>query len=203
MNINAVVRSVQAALGVSVDGNPGPETWRAIHEKIVGKPAPKSAAFAGKADERSEKTIATLHPQVAPYARMLVERAAAANIEIKILSGTRTYAEQDALFAIGRTKEMNRRPVTNAKGGESNHNFGIAFDVGVFRGKDYLGDSPLYATVGAIGMDIGLEWGGQWESFVDMPHYQLRPDWSQGMSEREMLRELRARKASGKDAYAT
>jgi peptidoglycan L-alanyl-D-glutamate endopeptidase CwlK len=85
---------------------------------------------------------------------------------------------------------------------ESNHNFGIAFDVGVFRGKEYLGDSPLYATVGAIGMDIGLEWGGQWESFVDMPHYQLRPDWSHGLSEREMLRELRARKASGKDAYA-
>ena len=36
-----------------------------------------------------------------------------------------------------------------------------------------------------------------------MPHYQLRPDWSQGLSEREMLRELRARKTSGKDAYVS
>lgn len=202
MNLDAVVRKIQQTLGVSVDGNAGPETWRAIHLAVVGKPVPNSPAFAGKADIRSEKTIATLRPELAPYARALVERAAAANIDIKIIGGTRTFAEQNALFAIGRTTELHRRTVTNAKGGESNHNFGIAFDIGVFKSLDYLGESPLYDAVGVIGMDIGLEWGGQWVSFVDKPHFQLRPDWASKMSEPEMLAELRKRLAAKKDFFA-
>nr|WP_295770097.1 M15 family metallopeptidase [Rhodoferax sp.] len=41
----------------------------------------------------------------------------------------RSCAEQDALYAQGRTAPGNK--VTNAKSGDSNHNFGIAFDIGV------------------------------------------------------------------------
>ena len=48
--------------------------------------------------------------------------------------------------------------MTNARGGYSNHNFGIAFDVGVFEGSKYIGESPKYKAIGAIGMDLGLEW---------------------------------------------
>lgn len=55
-------------------------------------------------------------------------------------SGLRTYEEQNALYAQGRTAPGNK--VTNAKGGFSNHNFGIAFDIGIFEGAKYLGDSP-------------------------------------------------------------
>nr|WP_315232923.1 M15 family metallopeptidase [uncultured Albidiferax sp.] len=199
MNTDAVIRKVQALVNVTVDGRAGPETWRAIYETVAGKKLPNTAAFAGKVDDRSEKTIATLHPQVAPYARSLVQRAEAAGIEIKIIGGTRTYAEQDALFAQGRTKPGKR--VTNAKGGESNHNFGIAFDIGVFNGKAYLGESPSYDVVGALGMDLGLEWGGEWTTIVDKPHFQLRPAWAEHLSEREMLVELRDRVAKDKDVY--
>jgi len=64
--------------------------------------------------------------------------------------------------------------VTNASAGRSNHNFGIAWDVGLFKGADYLQQSPLYDVVGALGRDLGLEWGGDWSSFVDKPHFQLK-----------------------------
>lgn len=200
MNTDTVIRKVQALLNVTVDGRAGPQTWQAIYERIAGKALPTTATFVGKVDERSEKTIATLHPQVATYARSLVQRAASVGIEIKIIGGTRTYAEQDALFAQGRTKPGKR--VTNAKGGESNHNFGIAFDIGVFNGKTYLGESPSYDVVGPLGIDIGLEWGGAWTTLVDKPHFQLRPEWADHLSEREMLAELRARVAQGTDVYA-
>jgi peptidoglycan L-alanyl-D-glutamate endopeptidase CwlK len=151
-------------------------------------------------DDRSEKVIATLLPEVQPYARTLVHKAAEAGITIKVISGLRTYEEQDALFAQGRTTPG--RKVTNAPAGHSNHNFGIAFDVGVFDGSNYIEESPDYKTVGKIGVDLGLEWGGNWQSIQDEPHFELRPDWASDLSESDMLAELRDRKDSGKEAYA-
>src|SRR6516225_1148556 len=91
----------------------------------------------------------------------------------RIISGTRTYAEQDLLFA--------KKPkVTNAKGGQSNHNFGIAWDLGIFEnGKYYEGNTKkedkAYVDTGALVKTkvSGLEWGGDWTTFIDKPHYQL------------------------------
>ena len=191
MNIDAVVSAIQKKLGVTEDGLAGPETWKAIYNTVVGAPVPTTKGFSDKVDVRSELVIATLLPEVKTYARTLVQRAAAAGIEIKVIAGLRTYAEQDELFAQGRAKPGKR--VTNAKGGESNHNFGVAFDVGVFEGNAYLDDSPAYDAVGAIGASIGLEWGGHWISLVDKPHFQLRPNWAKVMSESEMLAELSKR----------
>ena len=144
--------------------------------------------------------IATLLPHVRPYARALYFKARDNGIAINIISGTRTHAEQDALYAQGRT--TGGEIVTNARGGYSNHNFGIAFDIGVFSGNRYLPESPLYKAVGALGMELGLEWGGNWTSIVDQPHFQLRPDWAAGLTERQMLAELRDRVAAGIDAFA-
>ena len=127
-------------------------------------------------------------------------KAAANGITIKVISGLRTYAEQDDLYAQGRTKPGNI--VTNAKGGYSNHNFGIAFDVGVFEGSSYLDESPKYKAVGVLGTDLGLEWGGNWKTIQDEPHFQLRPTWAADESEKDMLAELRSRKDSGKGVYA-
>ena len=198
MTLDATIRAVQAKLGVNVDGNPGPQTWTAIHRAIVGEaPAVASGTLA---DERSERNIATLLPQVQPLARTLVESAAAVGIAIKVISGTRTYEEQNTLYEQGRSKPD--RVVTNARGGYSNHNFGIAFDIGVFEGGRYLAESPAYKAVGAIGMKLGLEWGGNWKSIQDEPHFQLRPAWAREMSEREMLAELRVRRERGQSAFA-
>ena len=202
MNIDEIIRAVQKELGLEVDGKAGPETWEAIYKRIVSRRAtPKpTAALTQTVDERSEKTIATLLPQVQPYARALVLKAAKAGITIKVISGLRTYEEQNDLYEQGRSKPG--RIVTNARGGYSNHNFGIAFDVGVFEGTKYLDESPKYKAVGALGIELGLEWGGNWKSIQDEPHFQLRPKWAAHESERDMLAELRSRKSSDKDFYA-
>lgn len=199
MTLDATIRAVQAKLGVAVDGNPGPQTWSAIYRSLIGEP-PAPTGTTTLADERSERNIATLLPQVQPLARALVESAAAVGIAIKIISGTRSYDEQNALYEQGRSKPG--RIVTNARGGYSNHNFGIAFDIGVFEGGRYLDESPAYKAVGAIGMKLGLEWGGNWKTIQDEPHFQFRPAWARDLSERDMLTELRACRAANREVFA-
>ena len=135
-----------------------------------------------------------------PYTRALVKKAAQHGITVKVISGLRTYEEQNDLFAQGRTKSG--RIVTKARGGFSNHNFGIAFDIGVFEGANYLGESPNNKAVGALGMDLGLEWGGNWKTIVDEPHFQLRPKRAGDMKESVMLAELCMRKDFRKGGYA-
>jgi peptidoglycan LD-endopeptidase CwlK len=124
-------------------------------------------------DTRSENNIRTLNPKVQPLARELIEKAVAAGVHVKVISGTRTYAEQNELYAQGRTKPG--MIVTKAKGGQSIHNFGCAWDVGIFSadGKIYFGESKDYAKVGAIGRGLGIEWGGDWTGFKDEPHFQV------------------------------
>ena len=202
MRIEEMIAAVQDKLGVEVDGKAGPETWGAIYARLVGKridgQRPMDALT--EVDSRSEKVIATLLPEVRPMARALVHKAAAAGISIKLISGLRSYAEQDALYAKGRTAPG--PVVTNARAGFSNHNFGIAFDIGVFEAGRYLPESPKYKAVGALGMDLGLEWGGNWKTIVDQPHDQLRPPWAAALPERQLLAELRARRERGASAFA-
>ena len=67
--------------------------------------------------------------------------------------------------------------VTNARGGESNHNFALAWDIGIFNNGAYLGESPLYDAAAQIVLAAGiagLEWGGNWKTFQDRPHYQIK-----------------------------
>ena len=202
MHITQMIEAVQKKLKIQVDGKAGSETWGAIYAAIV-KPlidGLEPGIAISKVDERSEKNIATLLPDVQPIARALVQKAAANGITIKIISGLRTYAEQDALYAKGRTAPGLK--VTNARSGFSNHNFGIAFDIGVFSGSSYLPESPKYKAVGVLGTDLGLEWGGNWTSIVDQPHFQLRPRWAVELIEKDMLAELRNRAVDGSSVFA-
>lgn len=143
-------------------------------------------------DPRTETNLATLTPAAQKLARLFVEKCNAAlksrGYVAKIISGTRSYAEQNRLYSIGRSKPG--RKVTNARGGYSNHNFGIAFDIGIFNGTSYISESPIYTELGMIGESVGLEWGGRWTSFKDEPHYQLKTGFT--------LAQLRERVAAGK-----
>ena len=144
-------------------------------------------------DARSEGNIKTLRPEVQVLARELIETAVAQGISVKVIGGSRTYAEQNELYAQGRTKPG--KVVTKARGGQSWHNFGMAFDIGIFStdGKKYYGESAAYKEVGMIGESLGLEWGGHWE-FVDEPHFQYNP---QGHS----LAAVRAKHESGENIF--
>jgi peptidoglycan L-alanyl-D-glutamate endopeptidase CwlK len=103
--------------------------------------------------------------------------------EVRYVQGFRSIAEQDALYAQGRT-DMSKPKVTNAKGGQSMHNFGLAVDFALFTkdGKevswntkaDYDADGIAdWMEVVAEAKKLGFEWGGNWRGFVDMPHFQM------------------------------
>jgi RHS repeat-associated protein len=138
---------------------------------------------------RTENNLATLAQPVRDMARSLLYHARVdLHLEVQVIQGTRTYAEQNALYAQGRTAPG--PIVTNASSGYSFHNFGVAFDVGIFRGRSYVEGGSGYTSVGHLGERTGLEWGGRWRSFQDTPHFQypglnldtLRSRVGQGLS---------------------
>lgn len=175
----------------AIDGSWGKLSRAALSDLLVSK---------DPVTDRTAHNIATLHPRVQPLAQNLVSAAADNGINIIVTSGTRTYEEQDALYEQGRTLEGDI--VTNARGGHSNHNFGLAFDVTIFDGTSPAFESPRYKVVGALGKAIGLSWGGDWTSIPDEPHFELRPQWAKDLSEGDMIAELRNRKDQGRDAFA-
>lgn len=133
-------------------------------------------------DARTERNLATLDPRAVEKFRPFIAAAKAAatrmGYEYVAISGNRTWAEQDALYAKGRTKPGPK--VTNARGGQSNHNFRIALDFGVFQRGLYLDEadpraaSRVHKEVGQLATKHGLEWGGDWTSIKDEPHFEVR-----------------------------
>jgi len=120
------------------------------------------------------RKLEDLHPLVVEKARQLIELAQADGIEILVTSTLRSFEEQAELFAIGRTKPG--KIVTNAKGGESWHNFGLAFDVVPLVNGKAIWDSPFWSQIGELGKQIDLTWGGDFKSFKDKPHFEFHPN---------------------------
>lgn len=157
--------------GGGIDGVWGEKTDRAVDAFEAA--SDESVTRLGKFDPMSERCIRTLDPRAQDAARRFLRAVRDGGIDARVISGTRTYAEQNGLYKKGRFG--NAPPVvTNARGGQSNHNFGIAWDIGVFDGGKYLGESPLYDRAAEVGLSAAIEWGGHWQSFKDRPHYQLR-----------------------------
>lgn len=129
----------------------------------------------------SARRLATVHPLLADRGVRLLGQCAAAGLALMVTQGLRSMAEQDALFAQGRTAPG--RIVTKARAGHSYHNFGLAFDVLVLdaMGKaDWDTANPGWRLAGQVGKSLGLEWGGDWNDFPDLPHFQLTGGLSLG-----------------------
>lgn len=124
-----------------------------------------------------------------PFAAQLVNldvRLAAAGLPFKLFMGFRTWAEQDALYAQGRTAPG--KIVTNARGGESWHCFGFASDYVLNDAGDKPTASWSWDTRADVNRDgrsdwmqlaeiaeaCGLEAGARWKKFPDLPHCQNR-----------------------------
>lgn len=126
--------------------------------------------------ERAESKLADLHPALSIKAMQLIRKAHAEGVFIIITHGTRSINEQNVLYAQGRT--IPGKIVTNAKGGYSYHNYGLAFDICVC---DMVGGKLIpnwfvdnrWKMAGEIGKALGLEWGGNWKDFKDYPHFQM------------------------------
>jgi hypothetical protein len=121
----------------------------------------------------SEKRLQKLHPALASAVRGVISDLAAQGITIEVVQGLRTFEQQDELFAQGRTKPG--PIVTQARGGESNHNYGLAADLCPFAEGQPAWNAPIavWAAIGAAAEARDLEWGGQWKKFLDKPHVQL------------------------------
>ena len=111
----------------------------------------------------SQQRLTKVHPELATRVKSLIESLAEQGHVIEVVQGLRTFAEQDELFRQGRSKPG--QVVTNAKGGQSNHNYGLAVDLCPF-----VNNKPKWD---AEATKRGLEWGGNWKKFIDKPHVQL------------------------------
>jgi peptidoglycan L-alanyl-D-glutamate endopeptidase CwlK len=122
-------------------------------------------------DVVSDRRINTLHPLVRSKAKELIIRAEKElGIKLRVVSALRTWTEQNKLYAKGRT--VPGKKVTNAKGGSSYHNFGLAIDVVEIKNGKALWRNPNWNKIAELGKEIGFEWGGDWKSFKDKPHFQ-------------------------------
>jgi peptidoglycan L-alanyl-D-glutamate endopeptidase CwlK len=158
----------------TLDGLWGPNTDAA--EAAFAAKSAAIAAAEGTFDARSERHIQSLQSVAQTGARRSLKAIRAAGTDARIISGTRTYPEQDSLFRQGRFG--NPGPiVTRARGGQSWHNFGLAWDIGIFDpGGRYREDDGPYVAAAPRGKVPGVTWGGDWTgSFQDNPHYQFIP----------------------------
>jgi peptidoglycan L-alanyl-D-glutamate endopeptidase CwlK len=175
-----------------LDGFDGPRTqaalmrWKAV--PLVGQ------TF----DARTETVLKTLDPKAQTIFRQFITaarlRIATSGYEWVAISGNRTFKEQDALYAKGRTAPG--KIVTNAKAGQSNHNFGIAVDFGVFKDGVYVDvSSPrdaerIHRLAASVAAAFGIEWGGNWSRFKDFPHFEVITGLSSLAKRQRVLRGL-------------
>lgn len=143
-------------------------------------------------DEDDPTPVTDIHPVVLAQKNKLVAHAREIGIRIMITDGYRSDEEQNRLYSKGRSTEGNI--VTNARAGESLHNYGLAIDFAlrlkdgsVIWDMEYDGNGngkSDWLEVVAIAKDLGFEWGGDWTNFPDYPHLQM--DF--GLSLRELKR---------------
>ncbi|MGX9805962.1 M15 family metallopeptidase [Exiguobacterium acetylicum] len=115
-----------------------------------------------------------LSPEVAKRTREVIREMHTQGIYVGVAQGYRSIAEQNRLYAQGRTTEG--PIVTNARGGQSNHNRGIAVDLFQYSRDGtqalFQNDQAFQIIVAAM-KRRGFSWGGDWKSFKDYPHFEL------------------------------
>lgn len=142
-------------------------------------------------DQITLNRVELLHPLIREEARDIyineIAPALSGDAYCRFAYTLRTFEEQDALYAQGRTKlfdNMGNRLgiITNARAGQSMHNFALALDIVLItKGKaswdttiDFDGDGINdWAEVVSIFKRHKWEWGGEWRgSLRDRPHFQ-------------------------------
>ena len=123
--------------------------------------------------------INTLHPEIRSNTTLMLQNLQKEGVTVEITLALRTYEEQDALYAKGRNEKGEivdgSKVVTNAKGGQSYHNFGLAFDLTVYDKngkKNWNKESEDWKKVIEEGKKQGFDAGAEWEDFPDLPHFE-------------------------------
>ena len=159
---------------------PDPETIKISHyvtDINVGDPI----YYGGFPEVRSDvvmRGIDKLHPELQVCVNKFLEECKKQGLDVCITETLRTQAEQEALYAKGRTEPGNI--VTNCRGYQSPHCWGVAFDFcRNVKGKEYDNTDRFFEKVGEIaktifdGTEYDLFWGGDFKTFVDKPHVEM------------------------------
>lgn len=118
------------------------------------------------------RDISLLHPKLKAICQTFIAECKKQGLIVGISETFRTKAEQDALYAQGRTAPGSI--VTNARYPYSAHCWGVAFDIYRNDGKGAYNDNDgWFAKCGTVGKKLGLFWGGDFRSFTDKPHFEL------------------------------
>lgn len=116
-------------------------------------------------DARSRKRLEGVHPDLV---RVIEAADEMSPLEFIVTEGVRTLARQQQLIAAGASKTL-----------ESRHLTGHAVDLAVKVNGEIRWDWPLYGRLAdavkeaAANLGVPIEWGGDWRSFKDGPHFQL------------------------------
>ncbi|OBS12527.1 peptidoglycan L-alanyl-D-glutamate endopeptidase [Elizabethkingia miricola] len=136
-------------------------------------------------DKITQERIAKLHPSVRNEVTAIINECNAnltGRSQVRIAQGLRTDQEQAALYAQGRT--IPGKTVTNAKPGQSIHNYGLAVDIVlIIDGRTASWDTKAdwdkdgiadWMECVAVFKHFGWDWGGNWATFKDMPHFEKK-----------------------------
>ncbi len=121
-------------------------------------------------DSVSEARLGVVHPLLADKIRQMTVMLEPETL--RVTQGLRSWGEQAALYAQGRTAPG--KIVTNAQPGSSYHNYGLAVDVVpmTVEGPDWNEQHPVWSRLVSVGTSLGLVAGAQFRSFPDWPHFQ-------------------------------
>lgn len=124
----------------------------------------------------NSRKIEDLLPVVQTKVHAFIKKCNESGIDVLITSTYRDNESQTSLYNQGRTPESKARgekKVTNAKAGQSYHNYAIAFDfVPLINGKAQWNNIALFNKCGVIAKSCGLEWAGDWKTFKELAHCQ-------------------------------
>ena len=136
-------------------------------------------------DKITQDRIEKLHPSVRDEVTKIIKQcdeALQGKAKVRLTQSLRTFKEQDDLYSLGRTKPGKK--VTNAKAGQSIHNYGLAVDICLIidgktaswdTAKDWDNDNVAdwYECV-KVFAKYGWDWGGNWKTFKDLPHFEKK-----------------------------
>jgi len=154
------------------DGNPDTDSMKNHWLDMEGKWFELKNACSETWDIATNTRINELHPKVKCPAKNFINTVESElGIKLRVTSGYRSFAEQTELYNKGRTTSGN--VVTNANAGQSYHNYGVAIDVVEIKDGSTNWNGAMFDKIAPYAKAEGFEWGGDWTSFVDKPHFQI------------------------------
>ena len=119
----------------------------------------------------ASRSLSDLDPKPRELCMRWIDACKKAGYEVLVYCTYRSKQEQDDLYRIGR--DIPGKKVTNAKGGESYHQYRCAWDwVPLLGGKPQWNNEDMYKRCAEIGEAMGIEWAGRWKRFREMAHFQ-------------------------------